>query len=71
MINVQAEAREKERLKEETRKSRKLETAFKTLLRERNITSESSWDDIRTLVESDPAFESVTLESERIRIFKV
>ncbi|XP_065341931.1 pre-mRNA-processing factor 40 homolog A isoform X2 [Cloeon dipterum] len=65
-----AEAREKERQKEENRKSRKIETAFKSLLRDKNVSIDTTWDDIRPLIETDPSFDSVTLESERIRIFK-
>ncbi|XP_059477896.1 pre-mRNA-processing factor 40 homolog A [Neocloeon triangulifer] len=65
-----AEAREKERQKEENRKSRKIEIAFKTLLREKTVNIDTSWDEIRPLIENDPMFDSVTLESERIRIFK-
>jgi pre-mRNA-processing factor 40 len=31
----------------------------------------SNWDDVRAKLEGEPAFEAITLESERVRIFKV
>jgi pre-mRNA-processing factor 40 len=68
---LQAEAREKERLKEETRKQRKMESGFKTLLKSSDIDYETSWDEARAKLEGDPAFDSIMLESERIRIYKV
>jgi len=46
-----AEAREKERLKEEARKLRKLETAFKNMLSDADppVGEESKWEDVSTL----------------------
>lgn len=71
MYSFQAEAREKERIKEEVRKLRKLESAFKNLLRQNEIDYRVEWLDIRGQLENDEAFKAITLESERIRIFKV
>ncbi|KAL4222390.1 PRP40 pre-mRNA processing factor 40 [Mactra antiquata] len=67
-----AEAREKERLKEEARKLRKLETNFKNMLgdAEPAIEQESKWEDIRGRFENEAAFEAITLESERMRLYK-
>ncbi|KAL0274675.1 UNVERIFIED_CONTAM: hypothetical protein PYX00_002747 [Menopon gallinae] len=65
-----AEAREKERIKEEARKLRKLENAFKNLLRQHEIDYKTEWTDIRGQLENEEAFTAITLESERIRIFK-
>lgn len=65
-----AEAREKERLKEEVRKLRKLENAFKNLLRQHEIDYRTEWLDIRGQLENEEAFQAITLESERVRIFK-
>ncbi|BFY99058.1 hypothetical protein BsWGS_02097 [Bradybaena similaris] len=65
-----AEAREKERLKDEARRLKKLEASFRSLLGKHNIQLETKWDDIRPKLEHDPAFENVTLEAERIRLFK-
>ncbi|KAK6626815.1 hypothetical protein RUM44_009292 [Polyplax serrata] len=65
-----AEAREKERIKEEVRKLRKLENAFKNLLRQHEIDYRVEWLDVRAQLENDDSFKAITLESERIRIFK-
>ena len=68
---LQAEARERERLKEEARRLKKLEASFKSLLKAFNVDYTSNWDDVRAKLEGEPAFEAITLESERVRIFKV
>uniref|UniRef100_A0A2P2HY82 Pre-mRNA-processing factor 40 homolog B-like n=1 Tax=Hirondellea gigas TaxID=1518452 RepID=A0A2P2HY82_9CRUS len=65
-----AEAREKERQKEESRRQRKLEGAFRGVLKNSNVNSTTLWDDIRASMAEDPAFTAVTIEAERIRIFK-
>lgn len=68
---LQAEARERERLKEEARRLKKLEASFKSLLKAFSVDYTSNWDDVRAKLEGEPAFEAITLESERVRIFKV
>lgn len=68
---MQAEARERERIKEESRRLKKLEASFKSLLKAVNVDYTSNWDDIRAKLEGESAFEAITLESERVRIFKV
>nr|CAD7404150.1 unnamed protein product [Timema cristinae] len=65
-----AEARERERLKEEARRLKRLEAGFKSLLKSYDIDYNSNWDDTRTKIEGESAFEAITLESERVRIFK-
>uniref|UniRef100_T1JD55 Pre-mRNA-processing factor 40 homolog B n=1 Tax=Strigamia maritima TaxID=126957 RepID=T1JD55_STRMM len=69
-----AEAREKERMKEEARKVRlrRLESSFRAMLKNAGpvLSASSKWDDIRSQFESESAFTAVTLESERIRLFK-
>ncbi|KAL5006562.1 hypothetical protein ScPMuIL_015368 [Solemya velum] len=67
-----AEAREKERLKEEARKLKKIENLFKMMLKQAEppLELEHKWEDIRSRFEKDPVFEMITLESERIRLFK-
>lgn len=65
-----AEARERERLKEEARRLKKLEASFKSLLKAFNVDYTSNWEDVRAKLEGEPAFEAITLESERVRIFK-
>ncbi|RLU23079.1 hypothetical protein DMN91_005357 [Ooceraea biroi] len=70
LLLEKAEAREKERVKEETRKFKKLETGFKNLLKTLNVDYQMTWEDVRTKIEEEPDFKAITLESERIRIFK-
>ncbi|XP_014204718.1 pre-mRNA-processing factor 40 homolog A [Copidosoma floridanum] len=70
LLLEKAEAREKERVKEETRKFKKLETAFKNLLKSIEVNYQHSWDEIRSKIEEESDFQAVTLESERVRIFK-
>ncbi|XP_026293909.1 pre-mRNA-processing factor 40 homolog A isoform X2 [Frankliniella occidentalis] len=65
-----AEAREQQRQKEEARKFRKLEAAFKQLIRSSDITYDTPWEEARLKLEGDKAFEAITLESERVRIYK-
>ncbi|CAG0903191.1 unnamed protein product [Darwinula stevensoni] len=65
-----AEAREKERLKEEARKLRRMENTFRALLHSVSMKPDSTWEEIRPKIESDPAYLAFTLESERQRIFK-
>ncbi|XP_064456201.1 pre-mRNA-processing factor 40 homolog B-like [Ornithodoros turicata] len=67
-----ASAREKERLKEEARKQRRLESAFRNMLKNAmpSIDTDSTWDQVRKQFEKEPAFVNLSLESERISIFK-
>ncbi|XP_050780861.1 pre-mRNA-processing factor 40 homolog B isoform X6 [Gopherus flavomarginatus] len=67
-----AEAREREREKEEVRKLRRREAAFKSMLKQAAPALEpgSSWAEVRDRFVSDLAFEQITLESERIRLFR-
>ncbi|XP_043472220.1 pre-mRNA-processing factor 40 homolog A isoform X2 [Leptopilina heterotoma] len=65
-----AEAREKERVKEETRKFKKLESGFKNLLKTLGVDYQMTWDDVRMKIEEEPDFKAISLESERLRIFK-
>ncbi|XP_020294211.1 pre-mRNA-processing factor 40 homolog A isoform X1 [Pseudomyrmex gracilis] len=70
LLLEKAEAREKERVKEEARKFKKLETGFKNLLKSLNVDYEMTWEDVRPKIEEEPDFKAITLESERARIFK-
>lgn len=65
-----AEAREKERLKEEARKLKKIENNFKATLSKHNIGLEMTFEETRAKLEKDPGWEGITLESERLRLFK-
>lgn len=65
-----AQAREKERVKEETRKFKRLELGLKNLLKTIEIDYTTTWDDVRTKIEDHADFTAITVESERMRIFK-
>ena len=65
-----AEAKEKERQKEESRKLRKLETNFRTLLAKMPIESTTPWETARPELEKEPEFEAIPHEYERARIYK-
>uniref|UniRef100_A0A803TMG7 Pre-mRNA-processing factor 40 homolog A n=1 Tax=Anolis carolinensis TaxID=28377 RepID=A0A803TMG7_ANOCA len=67
-----AEAREREREKEEARKMKRKESAFKSMLKQATppIELDAVWEDIRERFVKELAFEDITLESERKRIFK-
>ncbi|XP_051040645.1 pre-mRNA-processing factor 40 homolog A isoform X8 [Phodopus roborovskii] len=67
-----AEAREREREKEEARKMKRKESSFKSMLKQAAppIELDAVWEDIRERFVKEPAFEDITLESERKRIFK-
>ncbi|CAH2305533.1 pre-mRNA-processing factor 40 homolog A [Pelobates cultripes] len=67
-----AEAREREREKEEARKMKRKESAFKNMLKQSAppVEQDSTWEEVRERFAREPAFEDITLESERKRIFK-
>ncbi|XP_053564011.1 pre-mRNA-processing factor 40 homolog B isoform X1 [Bombina bombina] len=67
-----AEARERERGKEEARKFKRKEAAFKNMLKLATPTLEPdcSWDDVRERFVGDNSFDQITVESERIRLYK-
>merc|ERR1719369_552796 len=65
-----AEAKEKERIKEESRKLRKLETNFRTLLARLPIEPTTPWETARPQLEKEPEFEAISQEYERARIYK-
>merc|ERR1712083_541838 len=57
-----AESREKERLKEEAKRMRKLETAFRLLLSDMNVEEQTRWDDVKAQLEDTNAYQAVTPE---------
>ncbi|XP_074126559.1 pre-mRNA-processing factor 40 homolog B isoform X7 [Sminthopsis crassicaudata] len=67
-----AEAREREREKEEARRLRRREAAFRSMLRQAAPALEpgTCWEEVRERFVCDSAFEQITLESERIRLFR-
>ncbi|GAB6030459.1 hypothetical protein CHUAL_007326 [Chamberlinius hualienensis] len=67
-----AEAREKERLKEESRKQRRLEVAFFGVLKTTTppVDLDTKWEEVKNQISSDPAYEALPSESEKIRLFR-
>nr|KAF6375051.1 pre-mRNA processing factor 40-like protein B [Pipistrellus kuhlii] len=67
-----AEAREREREKEAARRLRRREAAFRSMLRQAVPALElgTAWEEVRERFVCDSAFEQITLESERIRLFR-
>ncbi|GBP83838.1 Pre-mRNA-processing factor 40 homolog B [Eumeta japonica] len=66
-----AEAKNKERLKEESKVQKKIESAFKWALSEANIDHLLSWDEIKEKIDlSQPEFAAVSREEDQIRIYK-
>lgn len=73
MINkqFQAEVREKERLKEESKRLKKLEGNFKTLLRELNINYELTFDEVKEKIGNEEEYLAFDSDSERMKAYKV
>ena len=71
MLFVKAEARDRERTKEESRRQRRLESGFRALLKTSNVTSETPWEEVRPAIAELSAFTAITIEADRIRIYKV
>ncbi|CAF4570242.1 unnamed protein product [Rotaria socialis] len=67
-----AELREKDRLKEEARKQKRLESNFKQLLKAKlnSLNEQSKWDDVKGQIENDNDFTALSSESDRVRLFE-
>ncbi|XP_071057188.1 pre-mRNA-processing factor 40 homolog A [Onthophagus taurus] len=65
-----AEAKEKERLKEENKRIKKLENDFKKLLREMNINFDLSWDEVKEKLANEEEFQAFASDSERSKVYK-
>lgn len=63
--------KEKERLKEESKRIKKLEGGFKNLLRELNIDFELPWEEVRVKIENEEEFLAFDSDVERERVYKV
>jgi pre-mRNA-processing factor 40 len=63
--------KEKERLKEEARKQKRLELNFKQLLKDKldSLTEQSKWDDIKEKIENNEDYLALSSELDRIRLF--
>jgi len=64
-----AEARDKERMKEEARKQKRIESAFRNMLKRSVVTSQSTWERCRAQFEDEESFKQVVVEADRIRLF--
>lgn len=66
-----AEAREKERIRTEEKKSKKKESTFRQMLEseELGLTHESTWEEAREMLAKQTEFERVPEEAQRKRIF--
>ncbi|XP_067952086.1 pre-mRNA-processing factor 40 homolog A-like [Watersipora subatra] len=66
-----AEARERERIKDEQRRLKKVEDSFKRMLKPYGAdwTHETKWDDVKSRFENESAYKAVPLEAERVRLF--
>ncbi|XP_031341776.1 pre-mRNA-processing factor 40 homolog A-like isoform X2 [Photinus pyralis] len=65
-----AEVKEKERLKEESKRLKKLEVSFKNLLRELNVDYELSWEEVKSKLENEEEFQAFASDSEREKVYK-
>ncbi|CAH8853167.1 unnamed protein product [Trichobilharzia szidati] len=66
-----AQNRERERQRDDARRMRKLEQNFCEMLSSSNfIQPTTSWEEVREKLGDHPAFKGLSLESERIRLFK-
>ena len=67
-----AEAREKERVKEEQRNAKRREGSFRNMLKNAAppLVAGDVWENVRNRFENDDAFTAIDIESERLRLFK-
>ncbi|XP_045494619.1 pre-mRNA-processing factor 40 homolog A isoform X1 [Colias croceus] len=66
-----AEARNKEKIKEETKAQKKIESAFKWALSDADVDHQLSWQEVREKLDlTAPEFAAVPNEEDRIRIYK-
>jgi pre-mRNA-processing factor 40 len=63
--------KEKERLKEEARKQKRLEASFKELLKTKvtSLTDQSKWENVKDQIENDDNYLALSSELDRIRLF--
>ena len=64
-----AESKEKEKLKEEQRKQKKIEQNFKSLLKKFDVDESSKFEEVKEKISSDEAYELIKDDSERERLF--
>ncbi len=64
-----AELKEKERLKEENKKVKKLEQNFKSLLKKLNLEENTKYEDIKDKISNEDAYLSIYSDKDRERLF--
>merc|ERR1711874_832577 len=64
-----AESREKERMKEESKKLRKLEGELRSLFAELNVEDQSLWEEVQVQLMDKAAYMAVT-EEQAVKMFK-
>lgn len=67
-----AEARERERIKDEVRKQKRIESAFRNMLKHAAppIDTTMEWDKCRSRFENEESFKAVMVEADRMRLFQ-
>lgn len=65
-----AESKERERQKEESKKMRKLESAFRNMLRDANVDHNLNWDEAKSSIEQKHEYRAVNSDGERERMYK-
>ncbi|XP_030749026.1 pre-mRNA-processing factor 40 homolog A [Sitophilus oryzae] len=65
-----AEIREKERIKEESKRMKKLEAGMKNLLKDLNVDFEQPWETIKQKIENEEEYLAIESEVEKQRIYK-
>ncbi|KRT81264.1 hypothetical protein AMK59_5352, partial [Oryctes borbonicus] len=65
-----AEVKEKERVKEENKRMKKLENDFKKLLREMNINFDLPWEEVKSKLENEDEYLAFASDSERSKVYK-
>ena len=67
-----AELKEKDRLKEEARKQKRLESNFRQLLKSKfdSLTEQSKWEDVKGQIENENDYLALSSETDRVRLFE-
>ncbi|CAF0817673.1 unnamed protein product [Adineta ricciae] len=63
--------KEKKRLKEESRKQKRLESKFKELLKLKveSLSEQTTWEDVRGQIENDKEYQALSSDLDRMRLF--
>jgi len=71
-MHEKAEIQDRDRQKKEERDNRRKESSFRSMLKNSDPSLENGdkWEEVRERFESDPYFEAVSLESDRLKYFK-